>query len=380
MRPGRPGFAVFAVEDTSAQICWRSLPQGHAVVTAGDASAGFDVDSTDACGAVSIGPLLAGRAYDAVVRVDGRPVASRSFRTLTPPPGERLGSFATISDLHVGESRFGLLPSFGEPPTTPEAERYPARCARAAIAEASAWGATRLLAKGDLTWSGRRRQWEIVGHLLRDAPIPVHATLGNHDVGPKGVDGRAALAVYGIDIPAAPEVVDVPGLRIVVGHTADYGHRRGHVDATAREQLVQAVAEARGPVLVALHHYPDPLPFRSRYPRGIPKAQGEPLLRALAAANRDTFLTFGHSHRHRRHLRYGMPATEVGSTKDYPGVWAGYVVHEGGIRQVVRRVSQPDCIAWTDRTRAAVGGLWGPWAAGRRSWRCFSWEWGEAQQ
>ena len=50
----------------------------------------------------------------------------------------------------------------------------------------------------------------------------------------------------------------------------------------------------------------------------------------------------------------------------FPGTWAGYAVHEGGIRQVVRRVAAPDAIAWTDRTRHGLGGMWGLIAPGRR--------------
>jgi hypothetical protein len=49
--------------------------------------------------------------------------------------------------------------------------------------------------------------------------------------------------------------------------------------------------------------------------------------------------------------------TEVGSPKDYPGTWAGYVVHEGGIRQVVRRVAAPEVIRWTESTDGPCSGV-----------------------
>ena len=70
-----------------------------------------------------------------------------------------------------------------------------------------------------------------------------------------------------------------------------------------------------------------------------------------------------------------MIVTEVGSPKDYPGTWGGYVVHEGGIRQVVRRIAEPDVIAWTEYTRRAVGGVWGLWSPGSLSDRCWSHTW-----
>jgi hypothetical protein len=66
---------------------------------------------------------------------------------------------------------------------------------------------------------------------------------------------------------------------------------------------------------------------------------------------------------------------ETGSTKDFPGSWAGYTVHEGGIMQTTRRVMAPDAIRWTERGRRVLGGVWGIWAPGVRSHRCFTYTW-----
>ena len=65
----------------------------------------------------------------------------------------------------------------------------------------------------------------------------------------------------------------------------------------------------------------------------------------------------------------------MGSTKDYPGQWAGYAVHEGGIRQAVFRVADEAAIAWTETTRRAMGGVWGWWSPGRLADRCWTLEW-----
>jgi len=59
-------------------------------------------------------------------------------------------------------------------------------------------------------------------------------------------------------------------------------------------------------------------------------------------------------------------------------VWAGYAVHEGGLRQVVRRVAEPSCLAWSEPNRRSLLGLWGPWASGFLRWRCFSHTWSPA--
>jgi hypothetical protein len=86
-------------------------------------------------------------------------------------------------------------------------------------------------------------------------------------------------------------------------------------------------------------------------------------------------VTSGHTHRHRRWSRAGVTVTQVGATKDYPGVWAGYVVHEGAIRQIVRRTARPDVIGWTDHTRIAAYGAWEHAAPGRLAARCFDLRW-----
>ena len=65
----------------------------------------------------------------------------------------------------------------------------------------------------------------------------------------------------------------------------------------------------------------------------------------------------------------------MGSTKDYPGQWAGYSVYEGGIRQAVFRVATDAAIAWTEMTRRAMAGVWGWWSPGRLADRCWTLEW-----
>jgi hypothetical protein len=86
-------------------------------------------------------------------------------------------------------------------------------------------------------------------------------------------------------------------------------------------------------------------------------------------------VTTGHTHRYRRRRHGPVLITTTGSPKDYPGAWTGYAVHEGGIRQVVRRIAAPDCIRWTQRTAHALFGGWALWAPGLRSHRCFTHPW-----
>ena len=364
---------VFAVEDTSAQVCWRDVPAGT-TVSLGDAV--VEVAEGRTTGAASLEGLPAATTLDLLVREPGAntPRRAGSIRTLAPPPGELLCRFATVNDLHIGERRFGLLRRLRDDPWT-DLEPYPLRCARAALAEALTWGAEAVIAKGDLTYTGRPQQWAAVAGLLGGLGVPVAAILGNHDVGKLAVDGRPALAAHGITVPHEPFVMELPGLDVVLAHTAVAHRGHGAIPGPQRDQLADLLSAASGPAFLALHHYPQRFRRAVTYPPGVPGDEARALLDTVAEANPATFVSAGHSHRNRRRRHGPIVLTEVGATMHYPGTWAGYAVHEGGIRQVVRRVAAPSAIEWTDRTRRALGGAWALIAPGLRSHRCFSHTW-----
>jgi predicted phosphodiesterase len=340
-------YRVFAVEDTSAQ-----LMRGAELVA---------VDG------------LAPGATNTVATPDGSTVR---VRTLTPPPGEELFRFAAINDLHVGARHFGALGTMRERPEP--AEPHPMRCARSAIADAVAWGAQLLMVKGDLTHTGSRQEWAGVGDLLSGIPIPVSVVPGNHDSGPdRGVDPRPALARHGLHLVHGVEVNDLPGLRLILVDSSS-GQRTKGTLAGKTELVARLAARTDLPVMVAMHHQLEPWPVPRMLPRGIPYPEGRAFLDALAAVKPDSVVTCGHTHRHRRHRHGPVTLSEVGSTKDYPGTWSGYVVYEGGLRQVVRRVSAPDCLGWLEYTGGAVGGIWRYWSPGRLADRCFTVRWQSA--
>ena len=121
------------------------------------------------------------------------------------------------------------------------------------------------------------------------------------------------------------------------------------------------------------------------WPPGVPANEADPFFSDLASAatrpgapGPSAFFTAGHTHRHRRYPRSGVVCTEVGSPKDYPGTWAGYIVYESGITQVVRRVSAPDVLRWTDFSGGAALGIWKLWSPGLRDHRCFHHAWPSA--
>ena len=299
---------------------------------------------------------------------------------IASPGGQELGRFATISDLHIGEPGFGIAPRVHEPRGRYR-DHFTVRAARAAIDEAVAWGAELIVVKGDITWTARPGQWERAAAVLSAAPVPVVAVVGNHDVTPRGQDGRRWLEDAGVTVVVDHEnvadAVDVAGMRIVLAHTSGEHHRdKGQVPRATSERvasLLSAAPDRR--TMVVLHHYLSRFPKATRWPPGVDHGDALRLRQEFAAGGPPTLVTSGHTHRHRRYARDGITFTEVGSTKDYPGVWAGYVAHEGGVRQVVRRIGEPSVVEWTDTTKHACLGLWGYWTPGLLSWRCFSLPW-----
>jgi 3',5'-cyclic-AMP phosphodiesterase len=343
---------VFAVEDTTVQVVWREAGEVRATTFTGLAP-DADVELTPS---PATGPVRA--------------------RTLAPPPGPELCRVATINDLHIGTRSFGFLKTIRERPEP--RELHAVRCARAALAEALAWGARFLVVKGDLTNKATVDEWAQVGDLLAGLPVPVAVVPGNHDVHPdRDVDPQPGLRRHGLHVVHGVEAVDLPGTRLLLVDTAipeEAGGRVAHVQDEVVRLLRRAAAAGRSG-LVAMHHHPQRFRWPTFIPKGIPGPEAKRFLDAVAEANRDTLVTTGHTHRHRRHRWTPVPVSEVGATKDYPGTWTGYVIHEGGIRQVVRRIEEPSCLHWTERTRRAALGAWRWWSPGRLDDRCFSITW-----
>jgi Icc protein len=377
---------IFAVEDTSVELCWSSLPSRQTEIEVGTQS--FHVDATPppwyrrrlwrpvrggagGPGGVVVDGLEPDTTYQ--VRVGGR--AAGSVRTMPAPPGRLLCKFATISDCHIGERRLGLLRLMHDPRPRPAGlDPYPVRSARAAVEEAQAWGAELIIAKGDLTREAEEDEAVAAAEVLRSSKVPVYALLGNHDVqGP--ADVGAILSSRAIHFSQDVHSVDRPGVRLIFGHSPVSGRRSGRLASNHARDLVELAGRADGPVVVALHHPPRRRPVPTYYPPSIGWRDSSRLMEGLAAANRSSLVLAGHTHRNRRYQVLGIDVAEVGSTKDFPGQWAGYAVYEGGIRQVVRRMVDPLVLPWTEMTRRALGGIWGWWSPGKLSDRCWTKEW-----
>lgn len=291
-----------------------------------------------------------------------------SFRTL-PEPGELLSTVATVNDVHFGETVCGVIdgtdigPTFSAAPGDPP---YPEVMNRGAVAEIAALAPDAVVVKGDLT--SRGTDAEVEAFLAAYAPLADRLTWvrGNHE------------SYEHLERGADPvQVVDLPGVRIVLLDTSVDGVEWGGVDADQLEQLDTLAAEADRPVLLMGHHQawnPDSDERPDSY-FGIDPADSERLVEVVARRPRIVAQLAGHTHRNRvrRFSATGdVPWVEVSAVKDYPGAWAEYRVHEGGIVQVFHRISTPAALAWTEQTRHMYAGLYAEYALGGLDDRCFT--------
>ncbi len=379
--PGAPHLSVFTVEDTSLQVVWRNLGAGELRLdTASGGPVVTEVDGGPGGGAGAV--VLHGLPPDTEIEVHASGSAlggSTTLRARTLPRlwGPELTRVATVSDLHLGATTFGRYGTIVEDP--PGGVHHPTRCSEAALDEAVDWGAAAVVTKGDVTHHGQVDEWREYTRLVAASPVPVLGVPGNHDrafAPGRGLSPEDAAAAFGLEVASPLLVRDLPGLRLVLVDSTTGRRNRGRL-GNQLEPVVEAVADAPTDfaALVLLHHQLHQHPFAEGWPVGISRTESVRFLDRLAETGTPTVVSSGHTHRHRRWEHKGVVVTQVGSTKDYPGVWAGYVVHEGGLRQTVRRISTPDCITWTDHTRRAAGGAWRWIAPGRLRSRAFAHTW-----
>jgi len=367
----RPLVELFAVEPDRIQVTWQSVPDAELTVQVADHKVTVATNSRP--GGLILNGLTPDSSYELSIRGDRSTSFTHHFRTPGHPAGDELFRFATLNDVHLGETNFGYFKTIGD--SSNHSEEPSVRCAHAAIGAFSAWGAQQLIIKGDLVHRGTKQQWSSAQQILDRVGIPTAMMLGNHEVSPSDrIDPIAAAAAMGHDLTPNVRCLDRPGIRVVLTNTTVTGSRSGRL-ARSHDQIIAAVADANGPCIVLLHHNLQRHRFPTFLPAGIPGPQADRLLSDLAATGTPCCISSGHTHRNRRSTRHGISLAEVGSPKDYPGVWAGYVVHEGGIRQVSYRITDPSCSEWLEQTHRAALGVWGLWSPGTVSDRCYTVNW-----
>ena len=362
--------AVWAVEDDSVQICWGDLPPGPVVARSADAES--SIEHGGGPGAIDLTGLTPGRSLTIDLSWATGSTAL-PVTTLQPPPGALLTRFATISDLHLGATHWGALRTMVD--TSGHPVPHPERCAAAAIAEARAWGASLVIIKGDAVEHERPAHFAALGRVVDDAAdLPMLLIPGNHDVDRRPSGIPVSVGQRRLPYVRSADHVDEPGIRIVVADTTIVARGVGTIDRVG-PAIQERVATSDRPVFVAIHQQLQPHRLPRHWPAGIPAPESNRFLDGLDRLDQSVAISSGHTHRNRSRTHGSTLLTEVASTKDWPGVWAGYAVHEGGIRQVVRRIADPAAIAWTEYSRQALFGLWSRWSPGPLSQRCLTHHW-----
>jgi 3',5'-cyclic-AMP phosphodiesterase len=293
-----------------------------------------------------------------------------AFRTLARPEGELLCRFATVNDVHFGENECGIIEGLETGPifvTQDGEEPYPEFMNRGAIHEMELVEPEVVVVKGDLTSKGTFEEYhqflEYYEEAFGDRLVHVR---GNHD------------SYYGNKYADDPvQAVELPGVTLAVIDTSIEEHATGQVPAETLTWLHDLAASADKPILVFGHHHVWS-PESSRRPEnyfGINCDDSERLVEVFAAQPKLRGYFAGHTHRNR--VRYfgisrDVPWVEVACVKDFPGAWAEYRVYEEGILQVFRRISTPEALEWTEKTREMYGGTYFAYAFGELHDRCFA--------
>ena len=309
------------------------------------------------------------RWYDGLPSDEDFELDGVAGRTLPKPDGELLCRFATVNDVHFGETRCGVIEGSSIGPileAEPGERPYPDTMNYAAVEEIKAIDPAVVLAKGDLTAKGTHEEYQQFLDCYEGAfgDTLMHVR-GNHD----GYFGNT----YADDAPLSREL---PGVTVALIDTTIPLQTPGQITDDTAAWLDELAARTDGPILVFGHHHVWS-PASNQRPTsyfGINPDDSEKLIAVFERRPNLRGYFAGHTHRNRARrmpTTGSVPWVEVSATKDFPGAWAEYRVFEGGILQVMHRISAPEAINWTDRTRATYGGLYPQYSFGEMSDRCF---------
>ena len=311
---------------------------------------------------------------DRVVRLTGlqpgslHHIGNHEVQTLTRPDGQLLCRFGTVNDVHFGEFECGKIDDDPRGPiqrVEPGEPPYPETMNRAAVAEMLAADLAAVVVKGDLSRDGTDDEFAAFEACYRSAfGDRLHVVRGNHD------------AYRGQHAYTGDDWVDLPGVSIAMLDTVLSERTPGSITASQLQWLDDRAATADRPVIVVGHHQQWISGKRHNEYFGLDPDSSDGLAEVVARRSRILAYTAGHTHRHRvRRMSCGVPSIEVGCVKDFPGTWAEYRVYEGGITQVVHRMSSPEALDWSERCRHLMSDFgvdYEAYAMGSLEDRCFN--------
>ena len=290
-----------------------------------------------------------------------------TFRTLTPPPGRLLSRIATVNDVHFGETECGRIDDNPQGPiqrSLPGEAPYPVTMNAGAIAEITLIDPAAVIVKGDLTEAGTEEQFAEFRAHYGAFGDRLHTVRGNHD------------AYRHQNEYPGDSWITVPGLAVALLDTTIPGATTGRIEQEQFDWLDAQLSAATDPVIIMGHHQQWVEGPRSDDYFGLHPDCSDQLSDMCARHACVIAYTAGHTHRHRvRDMpRAHIPSIEIGCVKDFPGTWAEYRVHEGGVMQVVHRISTPEALAWSNRCRhlySDFGTDYQSYAMGTLEERCF---------
>jgi 3',5'-cyclic AMP phosphodiesterase CpdA len=238
-----------------------------------------------------------------------------------------------------------------------------------AVDEITAIDPAVVVVKGDLSNDGTDAEWASFEDCYRTAfGDRLHVVRGNHDA------HRGQTAYAGDDW------IELPGLSIALLDTTIPHATPGALREAQIEWLDDHLAAAGRTLLLGHHQQWVPggggPERRSDDYFGLHPDSSDALDAACARHPNVIGYAAGHTHRHRvrRMAVSGLPTIEVGCVKDFPGTWAEYRVYDGGVMQVVHRISDREALRWSNRCRVLYrdfGVDYEQYAMGTLDDRCF---------
>jgi 3',5'-cyclic-AMP phosphodiesterase len=174
--------------------------------------------------------------------------------------------------------------------------------------------------------------------------------------------------------------IKLPGLTIGLLDTTIPGQTQGDLRPAQLAEVDDRLASTSGRVLLMGHHQQwvpsGPSSNRSVDYFGIGPDASDGLDDLCLRHRHVIGYAAGHTHRHRVRTMAlsGVPSIEIGCVKDFPGTWAEYRVYEGGVMQVVHRISSADALSWSNRCRGIYSDFgidYETYALGTLADRCF---------
>lgn len=296
--------------------------------------------------------------------------------TLARPHGQLLSRFTTVNDVHFGELAAGQIDELSEGPIRRQPlghDPYPEVMNQCAVAEMSAIDPAAVIVKGDLSLDGADDEWAAFERCYRE-PFGdrLHVVRGNHD------------AYRGQTAYAGDQCIELPGLTVALLDTTIPRATTGAISPEQAAWLDSVADDTASPVIAMGHHQQwipdvdDPESGTRRNPDyfGLHPDGSDGLDEVCVRRANIIAYTSGHTHRHRRRqmVRSRIASIEVGCTKDFPGTWAEYRVYEGGVMQVVHRMSGDAALLWSESCRGLYSDFgvdYEGYALGSLHDRCF---------